>query len=103
MTLESELGARGSHLTRHVGLNDPAADHAVGALGQRRRQVVFQFPDLVAAEPESGAVVPLDEQPGSAEICRQARHLFQWRRQVRELDTWKSGKTSGRCAAIRSW
>ena len=75
-----------------VRLVAPFAPHVCEEIWARLGHQEFELACLVAARRQSGAIVALDVELGSAKMGGQARHGFERRRSVNQLDAGEAGK-----------
>ena len=99
MGLQAEPSAHGGTGAHEIGLHRTGDQHGIGPGFDRRAEIEFQLPHLVAAEAGTGAVVALDQQPGPAlrhqHLC-QIRHLLDRGRQMAVTDAREVGKAPER-------
>src|SRR5262249_54342809 len=75
----AQLCRCGSGRPHKVGLDCSGDEYRIGTLRERRTEVEFQLPGLVAAESKSGEIVALDKHL-DAELAREPREGFDRRR-----------------------
>src|SRR5262245_26390946 len=73
--LETQLRCCGGGRSHVVGLDCSGDEYRIGTPRERRTEVEFQLPDLVAAESEPDEIVALDEQL-DAELVGEPREMF---------------------------
>ena len=102
--LHAELAGRRCGLPDVIGLHGADRDDRVGAPLQRLAHRELELACLVPTRCEAGAVIPLDPDFRPAEFCRQARHVFQRRRQMGKMQAGKAGEVHVRLAPVsRDW
>ena len=79
VTFKAKLRRGGSDLTLTVGLDHTAGNKSVRTRFQRVVQDIVQFSELVAAETNTGHVIPLYPQPRPAKKLGKASQRLQRR------------------------
>ena len=91
MAFEAELIARRRGLATVVRLHAGTPDENVSVLLESLAEQELVVPSLVPAEEHAGAIVALDQYARSFEPTREARRVFERRRQMREPDARQLG------------
>jgi hypothetical protein len=91
---------KGGGLAGVVGLCGALGQHDVGTLVLRLGHQPLQLAGLVATGGHAGAVVALDPDLRSAQLCRQARHMLQRRWQMGKMQAGKAGEVHVRLAPV---
>ncbi len=95
LALQAMFAGRRGGLTDVIRLHGAVGDQRVGALPQRVADQKFELPGLVAAGRETGAVVALDEEAGTAQQPGQVGHRLERCRQMGEADAREAGEMHG--------